>query len=103
MSKVAELIAQYHPVLQTEAMSTEIYLLTEDLVVNEPDLGGEDLLAFAKYQQFFENTRREPRKFAGLYCAADVDCRAKRDADRERAGDFLLWCAGRLSDSRESE
>ena len=62
MSKVAELIAQYHPVLQTEARSTEIYLLTEDLVVNEPDLGGEDLLAFAKYQQFFEHRRRERPK-----------------------------------------
>ena len=61
-SKAAELIAQYHPVLQTEATLTEIYLLTEDLVVNEPDVGDEDLLVFAKYQEFFKHQRNERPK-----------------------------------------
>jgi cell division septation protein DedD len=61
-SKAAELIAQCHPVLQTEATLTEIYLLTDDLVVNEPDVGGEDLLAFAKYEQFFDHKRNERPK-----------------------------------------
>lgn len=41
---------------------TEIYLLTDDLVVNEPDAGGEDLLAFTKYQQFFDHKRKERPK-----------------------------------------
>ena len=61
-SKAAELIAQYHPVLQTEATLTEIYLLTDDLVVNEPDVGDEDLVVFAKYRQFFEHERNERPK-----------------------------------------
>jgi cell division septation protein DedD len=60
-SKADELIAQYHPVLQTEALLTEIYLLTEDLVVNEPELGGEDSV-FAKYQQFFDHERNKRPK-----------------------------------------
>jgi cell division septation protein DedD len=61
-TKADELIAKFHPVLQSEAALTEIYLLTDDLVVNEPDVGDEDSVVFAKYQQFFEHERNERPK-----------------------------------------
>jgi cell division septation protein DedD len=42
---------------------TETYLLTEDLVVNEPDTGGEDLVLEKYFQQFFDHERNERPKF----------------------------------------
>jgi len=44
-SKAAKLIAKYRPVLQTEAALPETYLLSDDLVVNEPEVDGDNLLA----------------------------------------------------------
>lgn len=56
-SKAADLIAKYRPVLQTEAALTEPYLLSEDLVVNEPGVVGENLIATADHRQFPEHER----------------------------------------------
>lgn len=61
-SKAAALIAKYRPVLQTEAALTEPYLLTDDLIVNERDLIGENLLALGGNQQFPEHERDERPK-----------------------------------------
>jgi cell division septation protein DedD len=60
-SKAAELIAKYRPVMQTEAALTETYLLSDDLVVNEPGVDGDNLLA-ADDQQFPDHERDERPK-----------------------------------------
>jgi len=60
-SKAAELIAKYRPVLQTEAALTETYLLSDDLVVNQPGVDGDNLLA-ADDRQFPDHERDERPK-----------------------------------------
>ena len=58
-TKAAALIAKYRPVLQTAAALTEPYLLTDDLVVDERDVIGENLLNLSGDQQFPEHERNE--------------------------------------------
>jgi cell division septation protein DedD len=61
-SKAAEMIAKYRPVLQADTELSKVYLLSDDLVVDEPDVGDESLLA-AEGQQFPEHERAERPKF----------------------------------------
>lgn len=60
-SKAAEMIAKYRPVLQAEAALSEVYLLSDDLVVDEPDVGDESLLA-AEGEQFPDHEHDERPK-----------------------------------------
>jgi len=61
-TKVDELIARFHPVLQTEAALTETWSPSNGQMVSETDQGGQELETYADHQEFPVHEReRHPK------------------------------------------